>query len=112
MALSCGYDAAPPAGRRVSLKVAIFRPDRLLGAEHIPPHPESLRLAISEERAWPKPRSAPTATSRWAATKPFEHLHKAEERFRQQLVAEAKAEVEGKVAEARGSTETEGSRRA
>jgi hypothetical protein len=39
MALSCRYDAAPPAGRRVSLKVAIFRPDRLLGAEHIPSHP-------------------------------------------------------------------------
>ena len=39
MALSCRYDQAPPAGRRVSLKVAIFRPDRVIGTEHVPPHP-------------------------------------------------------------------------
>jgi hypothetical protein len=39
MALSCRYDQAPPLGRRESLKIAIFRPDRLVGAEHIGPHP-------------------------------------------------------------------------
>ena len=39
MALSCRYDQPPPAGRRVSLKIAIFRPDRLIGADHIPSHP-------------------------------------------------------------------------
>jgi hypothetical protein len=39
MALYCRYDQAPPHGRRVSLKVAIFRADRLIGAEDVPPHP-------------------------------------------------------------------------
>ena len=39
MALYCRYDQAPPRGQRVSLKVAIFRPNRLVGAEHVPPHP-------------------------------------------------------------------------
>jgi hypothetical protein len=41
MVLSCRYDAAPPAGHPIDLKVAIFRPDRLLGAEYIPPHPRA-----------------------------------------------------------------------
>ena len=40
MALNCRYDAPPPGGRRASLKAAIFRPDRLTGAEHIPVHPK------------------------------------------------------------------------
>ena len=39
MALSCSYDAPPPRGRRQSLRIVIFRPDRLIGAEHVPPHP-------------------------------------------------------------------------
>jgi HIRAN domain len=39
MALSCRYDQPPPRGRRESLHVVIFRPDRVLGAEHVPPHP-------------------------------------------------------------------------
>lgn len=39
MSLYCGYDQPPPLGRRVSLSIAIFRPDRLVGAEHIDPHP-------------------------------------------------------------------------
>jgi hypothetical protein len=39
MALSCRYDQPPPRGRRESLKVVLFRPGRLLGADHVPPHP-------------------------------------------------------------------------
>ena len=39
MSLSCWYDQPPPAGRRISLTIAIFKPDRLLGADHVPPHP-------------------------------------------------------------------------
>jgi hypothetical protein len=37
MALACRYEL-DDAHRR-SLKIVIFRPDRLLGAEHVPPHP-------------------------------------------------------------------------
>ena len=39
MALSCRYDQPPPRGRRESLKVVLCRPGRLLGADHLPPHP-------------------------------------------------------------------------
>jgi hypothetical protein len=39
MALSGRYDQAPPRGHRESLRVVIFRPDRLIGAEHVPAHP-------------------------------------------------------------------------
>lgn len=40
MALSCRLDAPPPSGQRASIKVVLFRPGRLLGADHIEPHPQ------------------------------------------------------------------------
>jgi len=39
MSLYCRYDQPPPRGRRINLKIVVFRPDRLIGAEHIDPHP-------------------------------------------------------------------------
>jgi hypothetical protein len=39
MALSCRYPDTGPGAGRESLKVVIFRPGRLLGADHIPQHP-------------------------------------------------------------------------
>lgn len=38
MALSCRYDELEPQ-RRVTLKVVVFRSERLVGADHIPAHP-------------------------------------------------------------------------
>lgn len=39
MALSCRYEPGPPSSRN-QLKVVIFRPGRLVGTDHIEPHPK------------------------------------------------------------------------